>query len=118
MRLRSPGQRREVINVPVLKNRGLAGWDIGQGDGRFADGIEAGVPASQRLPGAGHLGSASRPGTNGKSSRWSWRDETAIGMMRARAKIGLQNLAYNIRRLGDAGTARRGMKVKSFRSCM
>jgi hypothetical protein len=54
MRLRSPGQRREVINVPVLKNRGLAGWDIGQGDGRFADGIEAGVPASQRLPGAGH----------------------------------------------------------------
>jgi hypothetical protein len=58
MRLRPPGQRREVINVPVLKNRGLAGWDIGQGDGRFADGIEAGVPASQRLPGAGHLGSA------------------------------------------------------------
>jgi hypothetical protein len=35
----------------------------------------------------------------------------AIGMVRARAKIGLQNLAYNIRRPGDAGTARRGMKV-------
>jgi hypothetical protein len=27
-----------------------------------------------------------------------------IGIARAKAKIGLQNLAYNIRRLGDAGT--------------
>jgi hypothetical protein len=34
-----------------------------------------------------------------------------IGIVRARAKIGFQNLAYNIRRLGDAGTARRGMKT-------
>ena len=35
-----------------------------------------------------------------------------IGIVRARAKIGLQNLAYNIRRLAARwGTARRGMKT-------
>ena len=31
-----------------------------------------------------------------------------FGMVGARANIGLQNLACNIRRLGEAGTARRG----------
>ena len=36
-----------------------------------------------------------------------------IGMVRA-TKIGLQNLAYNIRRLVMLGTARRGMKLGPF----
>ena len=34
-----------------------------------------------------------------------------IGILRARAKIGLQNLAYKHSPPGDVGTARRGMKT-------
>ena len=37
-----------------------------------------------------------------------------IGILRARAKIGLQNLAYKHSPPGDVGTARRGMKTVEF----
>ena len=40
-----------------------------------------------------------------------------IGIVRARIKIGLQNLAYNMRRLGDARTDGRRMRAHSTVKC-
>jgi IS5 family transposase len=100
---------RSAANEATLKGRGLRS--------RIHVRAARGHPLSKAKAAANRAKSRIRariePVFGAQETAPGGRIVRTIGIVRARIKIGLQNLAYNMRRLGDARTDGRRMRTES-----